>query len=66
MQKFGTPALGLLIALVGVVWVGQGLGYIRGSFMTGSMTWFWIGLICIVFGGGLAAFGFRPKNPRSQ
>ena len=28
--------------------MGQGLGYIRGSFMTGEKLWFWIGLACVV------------------
>ena len=34
----------LVIAmLVGVVWIGQGLGFIRGSFMTGHIEWSIIG-----------------------
>ena len=39
--------LGLIVAvlmvLVGAVWTFQGLGYIGGSFMTGSDTWAIIG-----------------------
>ena len=42
--------LGVLVLLVGAVWVGQGLGYIKGSFMTGDMHWFWIGAGMIVVG----------------
>lgn len=41
-----------LVLLTGLVWVGQGLGYIKGSFMTGDMRWFWIG--CGMVGAGLA------------
>ncbi|HYK98554.1 MAG TPA: hypothetical protein VEU77_09235 [Candidatus Acidoferrales bacterium] len=34
----------LVIAmLVGVVWIGQGVGLIRGSFMTGHIEWSIIG-----------------------
>jgi hypothetical protein len=45
----------VLLVLLGAVWMGQGLGYIRGSFMTGQMLWFWIGLGCAVLGAGLLA-----------
>lgn len=36
---------GLLVLsmLVGVVWIGQGVGLIRGSFMTGQIEWSVIG-----------------------
>ena len=41
---------GVLLTLVGLVWSGQGAGAIKGSFMTGSKTWFAIGLVCLVTG----------------
>jgi hypothetical protein len=44
----------VLLVLIGLVWMGQGLGYVKGSFMTGQMMWFWIGLGCVV-GAGLLA-----------
>jgi hypothetical protein len=36
---------GLLVVaiLLGVVWIGQGVGLIRGSFMTGHIEWSVIG-----------------------
>ena len=43
--------IGGLAVLVGGVWIGQGAGFIKGSFMTGSQTWLAIGLLCLV--GGL-------------
>ena len=43
-----------LLLLVGLVWMGQGLGYVKGSFMTGQMLWFWIGLACVIGAGILA------------
>jgi len=33
-----------LAALVGLVWVLQGVGMLPGSFMTGDMLWTWLGL----------------------
>ena len=46
--------LAALLLLVGLVWMGQGLGYVKGSFMTGQMLWFWIGLACVIGAGILA------------
>jgi len=42
-MKAGAIVLAVLMLLTGGVWIGQGLGYIKGSFMTGDMHWFWIG-----------------------
>ena len=42
--------IGALAVLVGGVWIGQGAGLIKGSFMTGSPTWLAIGLLCLVVG----------------
>src|SRR2546425_352831 len=40
-MKSGILVLAALLLLVGLVWMGQGLGYVKGSFMTGQMLWFW-------------------------
>jgi len=53
---------GVLLLLLGGVWMGQGLGYIPGSFMTGEMRWFWIGLGCAVVGRGLVGLGIRARR----
>jgi hypothetical protein len=37
-----------IAALVGLVWVLQGVGVLPGSFMSGDMLWTWIGLGVIV------------------
>src|SRR5437870_5543270 len=31
--------VGVVLCLVGVVWIGQGVGLIHGSFMTGEVIW---------------------------
>ena len=62
MQKIGGIAFGVLLLLIGAVWIGQGLGYIKGSFMTGAMQWFWIGLGCVVVGGGLLVYSLRRRG----
>lgn len=48
---------GAVIAFAGVVWLGQGLGLIPGSFMTGDPFWATAGAVAIVVGGALAWSG---------
>lgn len=46
-------AIGVLCALMGLLWIGQGLGYIdwpRSSFMLGRAVW-------VDYGTGLAVLG---------
>jgi hypothetical protein len=40
--------IAMVAALVGLVWLGQGLGYIPGSFMTGSQFWATVGTVLLV------------------
>ena len=47
---------GVLLAAVGLVWIGQGTGRIKGSFMTGEVFWAEVGALCLVAGGVIAAF----------
>lgn len=48
-----------LLALTGAVWVGQGLGYIPGSFMSGDPFWAVMGGILLAGAGTLLAFEAR-------
>ncbi len=49
-MRFVRPVIGLLLIVVGVVWAIQGHGTLKGSFMTGSPVWMWIGIACVVAG----------------
>ena len=40
--------VGVLVGLLGLVWVGQGLNLIKGSFMTGQAQWAAIGVVLIL------------------
>jgi hypothetical protein len=42
--------LGALLIVVGAVWTVQGVGTLKGSFMTGSRVWMWIGIACVCAG----------------
>jgi len=63
-MRNGLTVLWVLLLLVGLVWVGQGLGYIKGSFMTGDMKWFWIGVGMIAAGVVLGVGGLRGRQSR--
>jgi hypothetical protein len=49
--------LGVLALLVGGVWIGQGLGYIPGSFMSGDPFWAAMGVLLAIAGVALIGFG---------
>ena len=65
-MRNGLVILGVVLLLVGLVWVGQGLGYIKGSFMTGDVKWFWIGVVVGVAGIALAVGALRAGRRQSR
>ena len=62
MVKTGLPVLGILLCLVGIVWVLQGLNILPGSFMTGVLFWAFAGVVCLILGGGLIWYGVRSRR----
>lgn len=46
-------SIGVLMVVVGLVWTLQGLGYIKGSVMTGSEVWAIVGPLVAGFGAAL-------------
>lgn len=51
--------LAIIMAVVGLVWIFQGLNLIKGSFMTGQIFWTIIGIIVLALGGGIFWFATR-------
>jgi len=58
----GRALLAVLLLLTGGVWIGQGLGLIPGSFMTGHPLWAVIGAILVVAAGALALQLWRGRR----
>jgi hypothetical protein len=54
----------LLAAIVGAVWLGQGLGYIGGSFMTGSGFWAVVGVLLLALAVVMVVAELR-RRPRT-
>lgn len=61
-MRVGAGVVGVLIALMGAVFAGQGLGYIAGSVMTNDIKWFWIGLVAVILGVALAGWSFLTRR----
>ena len=59
MRKTLSLTLGLLMSVVGAVWTFQGLGYLKGSPMTGVEMWAVLGPIVAGLGVALAIVGVR-------
>ena len=56
--------LGIVLLLVGLLWVFQGLGVVGGSFMTGQSQWITIGLATAAVGVALfVRAARRPTRP---
>ena len=49
----------VIVGLVGLVWLGQGLGYIPGSFMSGSQFWATVGTLLLVVAVALVVLEAR-------
>jgi hypothetical protein len=46
--------IALVVALVGLVWLGQGTGLIAGSAMSGTTFWAVVGAALLVVAGAIA------------
>ena len=58
-MRAGLVVLGAALVTVGVVWVFQGLGFLKGSFMTGEAFWAWMGAAAVLVGLPMILRGAR-------
>jgi hypothetical protein len=59
----GVVTTGVLVALVGLVFIGQGLGYLRSSsFMVDDQRWALVGAGMVVVGAALAISARRTRR----
>lgn len=64
MSKTVLVGVGALLVVMGLVWGGQGMGWIGGSVMTGVTFWAVVGPITAVVGLLLVAYGLRGRSAR--
>ena len=58
----GRLLVGVLMCLLGAVWLMQGIGVLKGSFMTGEAFWAVVGVILIALGLRMIGRGARPRR----
>jgi hypothetical protein len=61
MRKTLPVTLGILMVVIGAIWTLQGLGYVKGSAMTGVEVWAILGPLVAGLGVALAYVGFRGR-----
>jgi hypothetical protein len=54
--------IGIVLLLVGLLWVLQGYSIIGGSVMSGQMIWAFIGLVAGIVGVVLLFVAYRPRT----
>ncbi|OBJ52812.1 hypothetical protein [Mycobacterium asiaticum] len=59
-----TFAVGLIVALFGVIWALQGFGVLGGSPMSNTTTWSVIGPITALVGIAVAVFSWRKLSSK--
>ena len=58
-MRVGTVVVVTALVVTGIVWILQGSGVLRGSFMTSQSFWAWMGGLAVVVGLPLLLRGFR-------
>jgi len=54
--------VGVVFALVGAVWIAQGTGALKGSFMTGEGQWTVIGVVTAAIGVALLGWAWHGRS----
>ena len=58
--------VGIVLILLGGLWLLQGVGILGGSVMTGQTFWAIVGLILLIGGIALCVFGLRRRPPTAS
>lgn len=56
--------LGVLLILIGIVWILQGINVLPGSFMSGHIQYTYLGAVVDVIGLVLLIYTNRSQEPR--
>lgn len=62
MRRGLLAGIGALVAVAGVVFTLQGLGYVKGSFMTGATLWAVAGPLIAIAGLAMVVAGLRTRR----
>jgi hypothetical protein len=59
VRRTWVTVIGVVLALLGLLWFLQGIGVVGGSFMSGEPVWAVIGLVLLVLAGRLLVEALR-------
>jgi hypothetical protein len=68
-MKTALPVIGSLAVLAGLLWIGQGTGYVRWpaqSFMIDARMWAWYGVALVIVGMGMIIHARRRARTRRK
>jgi hypothetical protein len=66
MLRKASLIVGVLMILLGGLWILQGVGIVGGSFMSGQPFWSTTGTVVLVVGVVLCALGLRGGRSRTS
>ncbi len=61
-MRIALKVLGILMVLMGGVWILQGISVLPGSFMTGQMQWAAYGVVAVIVAAALLVASTRRKS----
>jgi len=64
MMRVALLIAGVVLIGVGIVWIFQGAGVLKGSFMTGRPFWAWMGALFVLLGLPVFLRGVRMMRSR--
>ena len=66
MSRSLSLAVGVVLVIVGLLWTGQGLGWVGGSPMTGVTVWAVLGPVVALAGIALLVLAARRRDRRGR
>ena len=60
-MRLAMTVVGIALAVTGVVWIFQGVGVLKGSFMTSQPFWGWMGALAVAIGVPVLVRGLRRR-----
>ena len=65
-MKLALNILGILLVLVGILWILQGVNILPGAAMSGNMMWAYIGIVLDAVGAVLLYLANRRRTNRTE
>ncbi len=67
-MKWFLDVVGGIVALMGIVWILQGVNIVKAGFMAGHLEYAVLGILAVLVGTGLIVYANRPQkhNPSAS